>query len=40
MSLEGGRGKGGEGEEGGEGRGGSEGRDDCYTYSDGTTVFI
>ena len=37
MSLEGGRGKGREG--GGEGRGGREGRDDCYTYSDGTTVF-
>ena len=22
------------------GRGGREGRDDCYTYSDGTTIFI
>ena len=48
MSLEGGRGKGGgrgrggEGREGGEGRGGAgrEGRDYCYTYSDGTTLFI
>ena len=31
------------GERGGEGRGGEvgrEGRDDCYTYSDGTTLFI
>ena len=27
------------GREVGEGRGG-EGRDDCYTYSDGTTIFI
>ena len=24
----------------GEGRGGSEGIDECYTYSDGTTLFI
>ena len=24
----------------GEGMGGREGRDDCYTYSDGTTLFI
>ena len=44
MSLDGGRGKGrGEegrgGREGGGGRGG-EGRDDCCTYSDGTTLFI
>ena len=48
MSLEGGRGEGRgkgegrggrerEGERGGEGR---EGRDDCYTYSDGTTLSI
>ena len=50
MSLEGGRGegrgkgegRGGEGREGGRERGreGREGRDDCYTYSDGTTLFI
>ena len=48
MSLEGGRGGEGRGGEGGEGRGGEgrggeggrEGRDDCYTYSDGTTTFI
>ena len=45
MSLEGGEGRGGEGR-GGEGRGGEgreggrEGSDDCYTYSDGTTIFI
>ena len=42
MSLEGGRGKGGEGREGGS-EGGREGgrdeRDDCYTYSNGTTIF-
>ena len=44
MSLEGGReggkGRGGEGR-GGEGRGGEEReeRDDCYTYSNGTTIF-
>ena len=38
MSLEGGGREGGrEGERGGEGR---EGRDDCYTYYDGTTLFI
>ena len=34
---EGGREEGGR-EEGGEG--GREARDDCYTYSDGTTIFI
>ena len=42
MSLEGGREGGrerGEGREGGE-RSGREERDDCYTYSDGTTLFI
>ena len=40
MSLEGGRGEG-RGKGGGEGREeGREGRDDCYTYSDGTTLFI
>ena len=33
--MEGGR----EGRERG-GRGGREGRDDCYTYSDGTAIFI
>ena len=40
MSLEGGR-EGGEGGEGREGRrgGGREGRDDCYTYSNDTTIF-
>ena len=45
VSLDGGRGKEGrgkgregEGREGG--REGREGRDDCYTYSDGTTLFI
>ena len=50
MSLEGGRE--GRGEEGGGegrerrgggkrgGRGGREGRDDCYTYSDGTTILL
>ena len=39
---EGGREGGREGgkEEWREGRGGREGRDDCYTYSDGTTLFI
>ena len=38
----GGEGRGGEGRggEGRGGRGGREGRDDCYTYSDGTTLFI
>ena len=41
---EGGReGKGGRGGEAGEGRGregrGNEGRDDCYTYSNGTSIF-
>ena len=36
MSLEGDGG--GEGEEGG-GGGGREERDDCYTYSNGTTIF-
>ena len=36
-----GGGKGGGGEGGREGeRGGREGRDDCYTYSGGTTLFI
>ena len=45
MSLEGGRGKEGRGKgegrrEGGERGEGREGRDDCYTYSDGTTLFI
>ena len=43
MSLEGGReGRGGrEGWGVGAGRGGGrEGKDDCYTYSDGTTIFI
>ena len=35
MSLEGGK-EGGEGGRGGEVR---EGRDDCYTYSNGTTIF-
>ena len=50
MSLEGGRGKvggregrGGREGGGGEGTGGEGGRegiDDCYTYSDGTTLFI
>ena len=44
MSLEGGRGKGRGRGRGGEGRGGREGgregRDDCYTYYDGTTLFI
>ena len=42
MSLDGGRGKGGGGEgRGGEGmEGGREGRDDCYTYSDGTTLSL
>ena len=44
VSLEGGRevreGRGGEGRgRGGEGRGGREERDDCYTYSNGTTIF-
>ena len=39
MSLDGGRERGGEGREGREGEG-SEGRDDCYTYSDGTPLFI
>ena len=43
MSLEGGRGEG-RGGRGGEGRGGEGGReggrDDCYTYADGTTLFI
>ena len=46
MSLEGGGGEGGrgrggrEGGRGGEGRGGGgEERDDCYTYSNGTTIF-
>ena len=40
MSLEGGRDWiGGEGGERG-GRGEREGRDDCYTYSDGTTICI
>ena len=39
-------GRGGQGREGGRdggregGREGREGRDDCYTYSDGTTLFI
>ena len=28
------------GREGRGGEGGREGRDDCYTYSDGTTLFI
>ena len=37
MSLEGGRG--GEGREGGREGGMGEGRDDCYTYSNGTTIF-
>ena len=40
----GGEGSGGERREGKEGRGGRErwreGRDDCCTYSDGTTIFI
>ena len=38
----GGEGRGGEGgreEGGGERREGREGRDDCYTYSDGTTIY-
>ena len=51
MSLEGGRkgggegsgvegmGKGGRGWRVGDGRGGRDGRDDCYTYSNGTTIF-
>ena len=45
MSLEGRRegtgqeGRDGRGGEGGR-EGGREGRDDCYTYSDGTTIFI
>ena len=42
--MRGGEGRGGEGREGGrergEGRVGGRGRDDCYTYSDGTTLFI
>ena len=38
----GGEGRGGRERGGSErgGRGGREGRDDCYTYSDGTTIFI
>ena len=40
--MRGGEGRGGEGrggEGGREGRGGREERDDCYTYSNGTTIF-
>ena len=48
MSLDGGRGEGrgkgrggrGGGREGGRGGEGREGRDYCYTYSDGTPLFI
>ena len=36
MQGRGGEGRGGDGREG---EGGREGRDDCYTYSNGTTVF-
>ena len=39
MSLEGGREGGREGGEGREGGGGRERRDDCYPYSNGTTIF-